>query len=427
MEQQLYDSYLSILKNELAVALGCTEPIAIAYAGAVARKTLGEMPLHCEVLCSGNIIKNVKGVAIPNAGGLKGIDAAVTLGLLGGDPDRGLAVLEPITEEHRQHACALIESGFCTCGLIEGTENLHIIVKVQSKRHSAEVEIRDTHSNLTRIVLDGAVLLSREDTPGASASGGPDPSLLNVRDILAFADCVRIEDVGPVLERQVKCNCAISREGLTHPYGAEVGRTLLSGASPERANVRLRARAAAAAGSDARMSGCPMPVVINSGSGNQGITVTLPVVEYARELGAGRERLYRALVISNLIAVHQKKYIGRLSAYCGAVSAACGSGAGIAYLCGADYEEICGTITNTIANVSGIVCDGAKPSCAAKIASAVEAAIMAYDMSRNNRVFQPGDGLVKDNVEQTIASVGRMGREGMRSTDVEILNIMLDK
>lgn len=228
-----------------------------------------------------------------------------------------------------------------------------------------------------------------------------------------------------ILSRQVEYNSAISREGLSRPYGVEVGRSLMS--DFDSGSVKLRAKAAAAAGSDARMSGCPLPVVINSGSGNQGITVTMPVVEYAKEYNASEEKLYRALVVSNLVAIHQKKYIGSLSAYCGVVSAACGSGAGIAYLLDCSYEEICNTITNTIGNIGGMVCDGAKPSCAAKIASAVEAAILALHLSRRNRVFQPGEGLIKEDVEQTISSIGRMGRDGMKTTDIEILNIMLEK
>jgi L-cysteine desulfidase len=425
MDKKLYDAYLHILKSELVVALGCTEPIAIAFAGAKARELLGEEPVRCEVLCSGNIVKNVKGVTVPNSGGMKGIEVAATLGIVGGDADRELAVLESVKKEDIKKTKSLLKSGFCSCGLIEGVENLYIIVRLWSDENSSEVEIKDYHSNITRLVKNGEELLTNYRSGSNNAVRKPDKSLLNVKDILEFADCVSIADVEPVLARQVEYNSAISVEGLKNSYGAEVGRTLLS--DSEGAGVKLKAKAAAAAGSDARMSGCPMPVVINSGSGNQGITVTMPVVVYARELSSTKDQLYRALVVSNLISIHQKKYIGSLSAYCGAVSAACGSGAAIAYLLGATYDEICSTITNTIANIGGMVCDGAKPSCAAKIASAVDAALMAYNMSKRNTSFRPGEGLVKEDVEKTIESIGRMAREGMRSTDVEILNIMLDK
>lgn len=423
MDQKIYDTYTAILKKELVTALGCTEPIAIAYAGAKIREVLGVMPDSCTVFCSGNIVKNVKGVTVPNSGGMKGIDVAATLGITGGNPDKVLAVLSDVTEENMEQTRALLKSGFCRCGLIENVENLYIIIKATAGKHQAELEIKDYHSNITKIVKDGEILLDNSKSSQADKETLIDKSLLNVKDILEYADCVELKDIEEVLTNQIECNTAISREGLKNSYGAEVGRTLLDDFGTD---VRNRAKAAAAAGSDARMSGCPLPVVINSGSGNQGMTVSLPVVEYAKEYGSTREKLLRALTVSNLIALHQKKYIGSLSAYCGAVSAACGSGAGIAYLTGAGYEEISDIITNTIANIGGMVCDGAKPSCAAKIASAVDAAIMALHMSRKHRVFQPGEGLVKEDVEETIKSVGRMGRVGMKSTDVEILNIMLE-
>lgn len=425
MDENIYNSFLAILKKELVTALGCTEPIAVAYASAKARQVLGKMPEQCTVCCSGNIVKNVKGVTVPNSGGLKGIDAAAILGIVGGDPNRMLTVLETVTEQDIAQTNKMLAEGFCQCRLLENITGLHIIVKVSAGRDTAEVVIADYHSNIVRISKNGENLVSQQSDASPKEKSDPDKSLLNVKDILAFAAAVKMEDVAELISRQVEYNSAISREGLNHPYGIQVGRSLMSDFDSN--NVKLRAKAAAAAGSDARMSGCPLPVVINSGSGNQGITVTMPVVEYAEEYGASREQLFRALVVSNLVAIHQKKYIGSLSAYCGVVSAACGSGAGIAYLLGCSYEEICNTIINTIANIGGMVCDGAKPSCAAKIASAVEAAIMALHLSRKNLVFQPGEGLVKEDVEKTIASIGRMGREGMKSTDIEILNIMLEK
>ena len=423
MDSSIYQNYILILKEELIPALGCTEPIAIAYAAAEAAALLPEAPVRMEVWCSGNIIKNVKSVTVPNSGGMKGIEAAAVLGMTGGDPRRKLEVLSAVTEEHICRTRELLRAGFCSCHLAENVSNLYILVKLSGGEHCAQVEIADRHTHITKKILDETVLFSagREEPCPETVKG--DRSLLNVRDILEFADTVRLEDVKDLLDRQIQMNSAISDEGLRGHYGADVGKTLLSVYGDD---VKTRAKARAAAGSDARMSGCSLPVVINSGSGNQGMAVSLPVIEFAKELGAGQERLYRALVLSNLLSLHQKKYIGSLSAYCGAVSAACGSGAAITYLCGGGYEEISRTITATIANVGGIVCDGAKPSCAAKIASAVDAAIMAHYLSAHDHTFSPGDGLVKDNVEETIASLGRVGREGMRSTDVEILRIMTE-
>lgn len=422
MNQKIYDTYVEILKKELIVALGCTEPIAIAYAGAKVREVLGRMPERCEIMCSGNIVKNVKGVTVPNSGGMKGIDAAAALGIVGGHADRILAVLEDVTPEQIVFTKQLVENSFCKCGLIEGVENLYIVITAYAGEESASVEIRNFHSNITKITKNGDVLFFSESQEDGSS--GPDKSLLNVEDILEFGRCVQLQDIREVIARQVECNTAIAKEGLNRAWGAQVGRTLLETFGSDQ--VAIRAKAAAAAGSDARMSGCPLPVVINSGSGNQGMTVSLPVIEYAKEYQISEDGLYRALVVANLISLHQKKYIGSLSAYCGAVSAACGSGVGIAFMLGASYDEICGIITDTIATIGGMVCDGAKPSCAAKIASAVDCALTAMQMSRKNRVFLPGEGLVKENVEDTIRSVGRMGREGMKSTDVEILRIMLE-
>lgn len=422
MNQKIYDTYVEILKKELIVALGCTEPIAIAYAGAKVREVLGRMPERCEIMCSGNIVKNVKGVTVPNSGGMKGIDAAAALGIVGGHADRILAVLEDVTPEQIVFTKQLVENSFCKCGLIEGVENLYIVITAYAGEESASVEIRNFHSNITKITKNGDILFFSESQEDGSS--GPDKSLLNVEDILEFGRCVQLQDIREVITRQIECNTAIAEEGLNKAWGAQVGRTLLETFGSDQ--VAIRAKAAAAAGSDARMSGCPLPVVINSGSGNQGMTVSLPVIEYAKEYQISEDGLYRALVVANLISLHQKKYIGSLSAYCGAVSAACGSGVGIAFMLGASYDEICGIITDTIATIGGMVCDGAKPSCAAKIASAVDCALTAMQMSRKNRVFLPGEGLVKENVEDTIRSVGRMGREGMKSTDVEILRIMLE-
>lgn len=423
MNPIIYRNYIDILNEELVPALGCTEPIAIAYAAAKAASYLKEEVIRLEMFCSGNIIKNVQGVTVPNSGGLKGIEAAAVLGAMGGNADKELEVLEGIGEDTINKTKSLVGSGFCESLLVEGVSNLYILAKAFSKNDCAEVEIKDRHTNIVRISLNNENLYEGGIKQVGNTSRG-DKSLLNVRDILEFADVVNIEDVKAVLDRQIEMNTAISDEGLSADYGANVGRTLLSVYGSD---IKIRAKARAAAGSDARMSGCSMPVVINSGSGNQGMTASLPVIEFAKDLKVSQEKLYRALVVSNLIALHQKKYIGNLSAYCGAVSAACGSGAAITCLYGGDYEAVSHTIANTIGNVGGIVCDGAKPSCAAKIASAVDAAIMANYMSLNKQFFRSGEGLVQDNVERTISNIGYVGRVGMKSTDIEILNVMLRK
>ena len=423
MDRELYENHLTILRSELIMALGCTEPIAIAYAAAKARQILGEMPETCTVHCSGNIVKNVMGVTVPNSGGLKGIDVAATLGIVGGDPEMELAVLESVTTEDQKKVRELLDKGFCTCKLIENVATLYIVVELAAGEHTALVEIQKTHKNITRMEKDGVSLLEQTATPEEVVQKTGNRELLTVENIIEFAGEVKIEEIEPILSPQIECNMAICREGLENPYGAEVGRILLDG--NDHPTVGLKARAYAAAGSDARMNGCPMPVVINSGSGNQGITVSVPVVIYAQEWNVGREKLLRALVVANLTAVHQKNYIGSLSAYCGVVSAACGAACGICYLLDYPHSVLCGTITNTIATVGGMVCDGAKSSCAAKISTALQTALLGMKMSVRNRAFQPGEGLVKGDVEQTISSFGRMGRDGMKATDNEILNIML--
>lgn len=420
MDHNITQHYIAILQHELVPALGCTEPIAIAFCAAKAKEVLGLVPQSVTMRCSGNIIKNVKAVTVPNSGGLKGIEVASVLGIVGGDAKKELEVLTTVTEEDIKKTKELIRQGYCTCHLQEEVENLYIVARVEADGHYAEVTIVNRHTLITKIEKDGEILyeqsLKQETNPQF------DKSKLNVKQILEFADTVEIDKIKPILQRQIEYNMAIAKEGLSKQYGAQVGRTLLDVYGDD---VKIRAKAITAAGSDARMGGCSLPVVINSGSGNQGMTVSLPVITYANEWNVSEERLYRALAVSNLIAIHQKKYIGSLSAYCGAVSAACGSGAGITYLAGGDYKTICDTIVNTIANVGGIVCDGAKSSCAAKIASAVDATILAHHMAMKHHVFQPGEGIVGESIEQTIKSVGHIGRVGMKSTDVEILNLML--
>lgn len=423
MEDRIYNAYIDILKEELVPALGCTEPIALAYASAMARKVLGAVPEKMDVYCSGNIIKNVKSVTVPNSGGLHGIEAAAVLGAVGGDPDSRMEVLQYVTEQDRALTRELLEKKICTCHLQEGVSNLYIETRLFSEEHFASVTICEHHTNIIRIEKDGKILMDKPQESDTESAADP-RMLLNVASILEFAETVRMQDIEDTIGRQIELNSAIAREGIAHEYGTQVGRTLLQVFGDR--DVRNRAKAMAAAGSDARMNGCPMPVVVNSGSGNQGITCSVPVIVYAEEWKKSREELYRALVVSNLISIHQKKYIGSLSAYCGAVSAGCGAGAGIAWLYGQDYDLVCRTITNTIADVSGVVCDGAKSSCAAKIASAVDAAIMGFTLASMSQSFQPGDGVVKKDVEDTIRGIGYIGREGMKDTDVKILHMMID-
>ena len=420
LDAQTYKTYVAILKKELIPALGCTEPIAVAYAAAYATAVLKSRPERAEAWCSGNIVKNVKGVVVPNTGGLKGIDAAAIAGIVGGDAKAGMQVLEAVKPVQRLEIRQLLEAGYCRTHLLPGDETLHIIVKVFAGDASAEVSIKGSHTNICRVVRDGEVLVDRKAPVGEAAEDAA--SALNVRDIIAFADTVDIEDIAPIIADQIEKNTRISEEGLSGHYGVSVGRTLLKYAGSD---IRTRAKARAAAGSDARMSGCALPVIINSGSGNQGMTASLPVIAYAEELAVGRDGLYRALVLSNLIAIHQKTLIGKLSAFCGAVSAACGAGAAITYMQGGDFAAISRTITNAIGNVGGIVCDGAKPSCAAKIASAVDAAIMAHHLAVEGQAFSDGEGLVTADVEGTIANIGQVASVGMKGTDLEILKLMI--
>ena len=416
-----YSQYLQILREELIPAMGCTEPIAMAYAAAKARAVLGTMPDKIDIVISGNIIKNVKSVVVPNTGGLKGITAAIAAGAVAGNADRQLEVLADVKEDEIPKIAQFMESCAMAVMKSESDKLLDIDLHMYRGRDNVRLRITDFHTNIVLIEKNGQVLLKKEST---SADGGEtDRGVLNVRDIIEFAESVDIEDVRDLLEKQIEYNCAISEEGLHGEYGASVGKTLLETRGED---VRVRARAQAAAGSDARMSGCEMPVVIVSGSGNQGMTASLPVIVYARDMGASHERLLRALVVSNLITIHQKTPIGRLSAFCGAISAGCGAAAGVAWLTDGTYEAVSATITNTLGMISGTVCDGAKPSCATKIASAVEAGLLGFDLYEKGKGLHGGDGILKDNVEKTIESVGQLAREGMRETDTEILDIMLE-
>ena len=426
MQQEIYENYINILKEQLVPALGCTEPIAIAYAGAKAREVLGEFPQKVVVKCSGNIIKNVKGVTVPNSGGLKGIDTAALLGIIGGKADMQLEVLESVTDEDRMYLRELLQKDICTCDLVPGTDNLYIDITVYFDNHSAQVVISDSHTNIIKIVKDDTVIYDKVNKIAHVENSAPtDKSLLNVKDIIEFANTVNIDDIKPILERQVKCNMAIASEGIKNKYEANVGRNLLALYGED--ILPIKARAMASAASEARMSGCSLPVVINSGSGNQGITTCVPLVVYAQYYNILEEKMYRALAVSNLLAIHQKKYIGNLSAFCGAVSASYACGAAITYMLGGNFNQIASTIINTLGNTCGIICDGAKPSCAAKISSSLDAALLAHTMSMKGDGFKSGEGIVKDDLEKTIRAVGYIGKEGMKSTDIEVLNIMIDK
>ena len=419
MNRKIYNEYVTILESELVPALGCTEPIALAYAAAKAKEVLGKMPDHITMRCSGNIIKNVKGVKVPNSGGMKGVEAAAVLGITGGDPSQALEVLEHVTDREIDEAEKLLKAGFCDCVLKDDVANLYIeayAVCKKTEKSEALVVIEDEHTNITHIEKDGQVLFHKEKKEYCQErEKTPDKSLLNLEDIITFANEVQITDVEKVLGRQIKYNTRIAEEGLRNPWGAQVGRVVLEEFGED---VKWRAVAKASAGSDARMSGCALPVIINSGSGNQGMTCSLPVIEFGKELKKSKEEIYRALCVSNLVALNQKKYIGSLSAYCGAVCAAAGAGAGITYLCGGTLEQIENTVVNTIADAGGIVCDGAKPSCAAKISTALQAAILSHKMAMRGLTFARGEGLVMDCPEDTIKAVGYVGRAGMKQTGV---------
>ena len=416
-----YRGYVSILREELIPAMGCTEPIALAYAGAKARETLGALPESVFLEISGSIIKNVKSVIVPNTGHLKGIPAAVAAGIVVGHPERELEVLSAVSDRERRAIADFIRTVPIGIHHLKDGRVFDIVVRVSAGAHTAKVRIADYHTNIALVEKDGQVLYRRPLDSGA-ADRRTDRSILNMRDIWDFAVTADIRDVRDCLERQIRYNTAIAEEGLRGSYGAGIGRVLLDSFGDD---IRVRARAKAAAGSDARMNGCEMPVIINSGSGNQGITCSVPVIEYAGERNADEETLYRALILSNLTAIHQKTGIGTLSAYCGAVSAGAGAGAGIAYLCGGGYPEVVRTVTNAVAITSGMICDGAKSSCAAKIAAAVEAGILGCQMSFRDRAFQSGDGIVMEDVEETIRGVGILASEGMKETNDVIIGLMI--
>ena len=414
------EHYTALLQEELVPALGCTEPIAIAFAAARAREVLGCMPERLIVQCSGNIIKNVKGVIVPTTGNMKGIDTSAILGSIVGHSEKKLEVLTGATAEDIQLTKELVAKKICQVELIRDVSNLFIIVRAFAGEHEALVEVQDGHTHITRVEKDH-VPLYEEKTASAQADSSDKPKM-DLQSIFQFATEGDLESLIPTLDRQIQCNTRIAEEGLKGTYGCGVGATLVANYGN---NVRTMARAMPAAGSDARMGGCVLPVVINSGSGNQGMTVSLPVITYAKELGVSQDKLYRALTLSNLTAIYIKSGIGKLSAFCGVVGAGCAAGAAVTWLRGGDYDAVCRTIINTLANTSGIVCDGAKASCAAKIASAVDAALFSGDMALSGRVFGCGEGLVAEDADATVRNIMRLGKVGMKETDIEILHMMI--
>ena len=420
-----YGNYLKILQEELVPATGCTEPIAIAYGAAKARELLGVLPESVLVEASGNIIKNVKSVVVPNTNSLKGIEAAAAAGIVAGQSDKILEVISEVTPGQRAEIRAYLADHPIVVKPAEGDKVFDILITLRAGNNHVKLRISDYHTHIVYIEKNGEVLFQSGEVLSDSARDMlTDRSCLSVEGVLDFASTCNLEDVRALIERQIDYNYAIAEEGMRHSWGANIGSVLKEHYG---VGIYSRARYMAAAGSDARMSGCEMPVIIVSGSGNQGITASVPVVEYAKELNVSRDQMVRAVLLSDLLTIHLKTGIGRLSAYCGAVSAGCSAGAAIAYLHGGGFREIAHTLVNSLAIVSGMICDGAKASCAAKISAAVDAGLVGYSMFRSGQQFRGGDGIVTKGVEETIRNIGRLGRLGMRETDREIIRIMTNQ
>lgn len=421
VSEKIYKNYIAILKEEMVPAMGCTEPIALAYGAARAREVLGAEPEKIIARCSGNIIKNVRCVVIPNSGGLVGIPAGVILGAVGGDASRNMEVLEKVSEAARVRTRELLDADICQVEILDSPVVLHFILEMTAGEDKVSLEIKYDHINVTKIVKNGEVLLDRDEQDAQPEEA--DRNLLNLEDIKEFADTVELDDVKPMIDAQISCNMAIAREGMTGKYGLGIGRVIKESYSDD---MLTKMRSLTAAASEARMGGCDMPVIINSGSGNQGIACSVPLIVYAKEMELPEYSLYRALVFSNLLTVYQKLYIGKLSAFCGAVSASCASGAAITYMVGGSIDRIKKTIENTLANIPGIICDGAKISCAAKIAASLDAAFLAHHLAMNNQGYAPYTGILQEETSETISCVGLIGKEGMKETDKEILKIMIE-
>lgn len=424
MDAQTYNKYTAILRAELIPATGCTEPIALAWAAAMCRSMLPSLPDKIEAWASASIIKNVKSVVVPNTDGLKGIDAAIAAGVTVGAADRELEVLSIVPADAKRQIVEFMAKCPIHVQLANSSESFDIVLEMTAGDHSARVRIAGHHTNVVLLEQDGKILKENQTTLESVQQGGEDP-FMTIAGIYEYANTCKLEDVEETIQRQIDCNVALSNAGLSGAWGARIGQMLLEKGGTE--NILSKARARAAAGSDARMSGCEMPAVINSGSGNQGLTITLPIVTYAEAMYAPHELLIRALVFANLSSIRIKKEIGCLSAYCGAVCAGCAAGAGIGYLRGDNCGILERTIVNGLAILSGTICDGAKPSCAAKIAMSVESGVMALEMAERGNDFQGGDGIVKNTIEDTIHEVGTLSRDGMSITNEVVLNIMLGK
>ena len=420
MDAKLYSAYIRILEQELVPAMGCTEPIAVAYAAAKATRELSGRPQKVHICVSSNIIKNVKSVIVPNTGGLHGLEAAAAAGIIAGQPEKKLLVISEVTDAQKEEIAQYLQQAEFVVEESATGELFDICITLEKDGHKSLCRIAGDHTNVVRVEKDGVSVVEKEIA--AAAEDNADKELLTIENIVTFAEEVDLADVQEVLDRQIRCNMDIAREGMTRQYGARIGQVLLKTRGKDTVTM---AKAWAAAASDARMNGCEKPVVINSGSGNQGITASVPVIVYAQDMGASQEQLYRALVVSNLVTIHLKTGIGPLSAYCGATSAGCGAAAGVTYLYGGRYREIAHTVVNALAINSGVICDGAKASCAAKIASAVEAGLLGMEMFRQGSQFMSGDGIVTKGVENTIRNVSQVASEGMRKTDTEIIKIML--
>ena len=417
-----YHDFLAILSEELVPAMGCTEPIALAFAAAKAREVLGDFPDHVVAKCSGNIIKNVKCVTIPNTEDLVGIEASVIMGIVAGDATKEMEVLNSATKDELTKVKELLAKDYCKVELLESPLQLHLQIELFKDKEHVLLEIKHSHINITQITKNGELIYKGEEADDKYLGTFTDRNILNLKDIKTFADTVKIEDISALIALQISYNMAIANEGLKGGYGLGIGKVILD-AYPSGIVTSMKAYTSAA--SEARMSGCVLPVIINSGSGNQGLTSSIPIIVYAKEKGISEEKLYRALVFSNLLTIHQKTFIGRLSAFCGAVSASCASGAAITYLEDGTFEQIQKTIVNTLANISGIICDGAKASCASKIASSLDAAMMAHYLAMQNKAYAPYTGIVQECIEETISCIGHIGKEGMKQTDLEILKIMI--
>lgn len=427
LDKSKYEKYVQIIKEELVPALGCTEPIAIAYTAANLRKIMGGIPEEILIESSGNIIKNAKSVIVPNSGGMKGMEASAVIGMIGGNPDKGLEVLADVTDENIKDAKEYLKKDRIKLQLLKTPATLHIKITGKLNGSSYIAELIHQHTNIVLLKKDDEVIFEKPYSLDSAGGSLTERTCLNVKDILEFADTVDLDLIKPEIEKQMEYNMRISEAGLKNSYGIETGKNILKyyQKKGEGFSVKIQAEAETAAASDARMCGCPYPVITNSGSGNQGLAVSVPVIVYAREEKLSEEKLIRALTVSNLLAIHQKTGIGRLSAYCGAVTAGAASAAAVTYMKGGSYEQICGTITNTLGTVSGLVCDGAKQSCASKIAAALDFALFSHELAMDGYFFADGDGIVKSDIEKTIAGVGTVAAEGMVQTDKVILDVML--